>query len=50
MSDVLADATNNYETLEKKRFKAINQMKEAEKKERSESEQRARVEVELVQL
>ena len=45
MSDVLADAMNNYGTLEKKHFETINQMKEAKEKARSESEQRAWVEL-----
>ena len=50
MSDVLADVANSYGALEKKHFETTNQMKEAEEKEMTESEQRARVESELVQL
>ncbi len=50
MFDVLADDANNYGTLEKKHFETINQMKEAEEKARTESEHRAKIESELIQL
>uniref|UniRef100_A0A2N9GKP3 Uncharacterized protein n=1 Tax=Fagus sylvatica TaxID=28930 RepID=A0A2N9GKP3_FAGSY len=50
MSDVLADVANNYGILEKKRFETINQIKEVEEKARTESEQRAKIKVELIQL
>uniref|UniRef100_A0A2N9EIM2 Uncharacterized protein n=1 Tax=Fagus sylvatica TaxID=28930 RepID=A0A2N9EIM2_FAGSY len=50
MTDVLANAANNYGTLEKQLFENTNLMKNAEEKARTESEQRARVEAELVQL
>ena len=50
MTDVLANAANNYGTLEKQLFETTNLMKDAEEKVRIESKQRARVEAELVQL
>ena len=50
MSDVLADAANNYGTLEKKHFETINAMKVAKEKARTESKQRAKIEAELIQL
>ena len=50
MFGVLVDAVNNYRILEKKHFKTINQMKEAEKKARTESEHRAKIESKLIQL
>ena len=50
MSDLLAEAANNYGTLEKKHHEAINQMKDTEEKARVESEQRTKVEAELIQM
>ena len=50
MSNMLANATNNYGTLEKKHFELTNLMKDAEEKARTESECRERVEAELIQL
>ena len=47
VSDVMANAANNYGNLEKQLFETTNLMKDAEEKARSESEQRAKVEVEL---
>ena len=50
MSDVLANAAKNYEDLEKKHFETTTLMKEAEEKARTESEQRTKIEADLVQL
>jgi hypothetical protein len=50
MIDVLVDSANNYGTLEKKHFETINAMKVAEEKARTEPEQRAKVEAELIQM
>ena len=47
---MLANAANNYGTLEKKHHEAINQMKDAEEKVRTESENRVKIEAELIQL
>uniref|UniRef100_A0A2N9GA50 Uncharacterized protein n=1 Tax=Fagus sylvatica TaxID=28930 RepID=A0A2N9GA50_FAGSY len=49
VSDVLANAAKNYGDLEKKHFETITLMKEAEEKARTETEQRAKVEAELIQ-
>uniref|UniRef100_A0A2N9F5T1 Uncharacterized protein n=1 Tax=Fagus sylvatica TaxID=28930 RepID=A0A2N9F5T1_FAGSY len=50
MSDVLANAAKNYGDLEKKHFETINLMKETKEKARTESEQRTKIEADLVQL
>ena len=50
MTDVLANAANNYGTLEKQLFETTNLMKDAEEKARTESKQRKKFEVELAQL
>ena len=47
MFDVLANAVKNYGDLEKKHFETVNQMKDAKERARTESEQRAKIEVEL---
>ena len=50
LSDVMANAANNYGTLEKQLFETTNLMKDAEEKTRTESEQKAKAEAELDQL
>ena len=50
MSDVLANASKNLEDLEKKHFETINLMKDAKEKVRTESEQRVKLEADLIQL
>ena len=50
MSDVLSNASKNQEDLEKKHFETINLMKDAEEKARTESEQRVKLEADLIQL
>jgi hypothetical protein len=50
ISDVLANASKNREDLEKKHFETINLMKDAEEKARTESEQRMKLEADLIQL
>jgi hypothetical protein len=50
VSDVMGNAKENYGKLEKQLFETTNLMKDAEEKARSESEQRAKVEAELVEL
>jgi hypothetical protein len=50
MSDVLANASKNLEDLEKKHFETINLMKDTEEKARTESEQRVKLEADLIQL
>jgi hypothetical protein len=50
LSDVMGNAAANYGKLEKQLHETINKMKDAEEKARSESEQRVKVEAELVEL
>uniref|UniRef100_A0A2N9G139 Uncharacterized protein n=1 Tax=Fagus sylvatica TaxID=28930 RepID=A0A2N9G139_FAGSY len=50
VSDVMTTATENYGNLEKRLHETIHKMKDAEEKARSESEQRVKVEAELVEL
>ena len=47
---MMANAANNYRTLEKQLLETTNLMKDAEEKARTESEQRIKVEAELDQL
>ena len=50
VSDVMASAAENYGKLEKQLQDAVNKLKDAEEKMRSDSEQRAKAEAELVPL
>jgi uncharacterized protein YdbL (DUF1318 family) len=50
VSDVMATVAENYRKLEKRLQEATNKVKDAEEKVRSESEQRAKAEAELVPL
>jgi hypothetical protein len=50
MAEVLEDAAVNYGALEKEHFNTIHKMKEAEERARTESEHRAKMDVELTQL
>ena len=50
LTDVMANAVNNYGTLEKQLLETTNLMKDAEEKARTQFEQRAKVEAELDQL
>ena len=50
VSDVMATAAENYGKLEKRLQEAVDKLKDAEEKMRSESEQRAKAEAELVPL
>ena len=50
LAEVMESATANYATLEKEHFNAINNMKAAKERARTEAEQKVKMEVELTQL
>ena len=50
VSDVMANAADNYGKLEKQLSEAINLVKDAEEKAKTEAEQTAKVEAEMVEL
>ncbi len=50
VAEVMENATANYKALEQEHFKTLNNMKEAEERARTEAEQKAKIEVEVIQL
>ncbi len=50
LAEVMESATANYAALENKHFKALNNMKEAKERARTEVEQKAKMEAEITQL
>jgi polyhydroxyalkanoate synthesis regulator phasin len=50
VAEVMENATANYKTLEQEHFKALNNMKEAEERARTEAAQKTQIEAEVIQL
>ena len=50
MAEVMENATANYKALEQKHFKALNNMKEAEERARTEAAQKTQIKAEVIQL